>query len=125
MKNIDPAEFRDLGYLQEVNRRFLHPLGLALAMESDGETLWFAGIRDCRDDPVGVYFAETEGTPDFTDPEEARRRADYIGAEIAKRAAARTALFGNASWLQPVPGATPPEADPALAVLRAAREETP
>lgn len=125
MKNIDPAEFRDQGYLQEVNRRFFHPLGLALAVEQDGDTLWFAGIRDCRDDPLGVYFAEVDGAPDFTNPEEARRRANYIGTEIAKRAAARAELFGNTSWIQPVPGATPPEADPALAILRAARKSSP
>ena len=31
MKNkIDVKEFREKGYLQELNRRFLHPLGLAL-----------------------------------------------------------------------------------------------
>jgi hypothetical protein len=28
--HMDIAEFRELGYLQEVNRRVLHPLGLAL-----------------------------------------------------------------------------------------------
>lgn len=28
------AEFQSEGYLQEVNRRFLHPLGLALAVDS-------------------------------------------------------------------------------------------
>lgn len=30
VKYIDPEEFREEGYLQEVNRRFLHPLGLAI-----------------------------------------------------------------------------------------------
>lgn len=30
IKRIDAAEFQAEGYLQEVNRRFLHPLGLAL-----------------------------------------------------------------------------------------------
>lgn len=31
-KYMDPAEFREEGYLQEVNRRFFHPLGLAIEM---------------------------------------------------------------------------------------------
>lgn len=29
-KHIDPKEFRDLGFLQEANRQFFHPHGLAL-----------------------------------------------------------------------------------------------
>lgn len=29
IKHLDIAEFRSLGYLQEVNRQFFHPLGLA------------------------------------------------------------------------------------------------
>lgn len=33
---MDPAEFREEGYLQEVNRRFFHPLGLAVEMLFDG-----------------------------------------------------------------------------------------
>lgn len=32
IKYISPKEFREEGYLQEVNRRFLHPLGLAIEM---------------------------------------------------------------------------------------------
>jgi hypothetical protein len=32
IKYISPEEFREEGYLQEVNRRFLHPLGLAIEM---------------------------------------------------------------------------------------------
>jgi len=30
VERIDVAEFRRVGYLAELNRRFLHPLGLAL-----------------------------------------------------------------------------------------------
>jgi hypothetical protein len=58
MKRIDIAEFRDIGYLQEANRRFFHPLGLALEVrvdEAGNETI--SGVEDCRDDPEGmVYF---------------------------------------------------------------------
>lgn len=49
---MDLAEFRAFGYLQEINRRFLHPLGLALEhlVHEDGtETL--GGIWDYRHDP--------------------------------------------------------------------------
>lgn len=34
-KRITAREFRQLGYLQELNRRFLHPLGLALEAQFD------------------------------------------------------------------------------------------
>lgn len=30
MKYLGVDEFREIGYLQELNRTFLHPLGLAL-----------------------------------------------------------------------------------------------
>lgn len=55
---IDIGEFRDEGYLQEVNRQFFHPLGLALAIDWDKEEEeWYiAGIFDDRDDPEGVFY---------------------------------------------------------------------
>lgn len=54
---IDPEEFQRAGYLQEVNRQFLHPLGLALAVNVDDEGNWtFVGVKDARDDPEGFVF---------------------------------------------------------------------
>lgn len=60
---MDIAEFRKLGLLQEVNRRFFHPIGLALAVNAAkddeppiAETL--AYIIDRRDDPEGFMFAK-------------------------------------------------------------------
>lgn len=55
---MDVREFRERGYLQEVNRRFLHPLGLALevTVEEDG-TERISGVWDYRDDSEGIYFA--------------------------------------------------------------------
>ena len=37
-KSIDIKEFREQGYLQELNRTFLHPLGMALyiTLDEDG-----------------------------------------------------------------------------------------
>lgn len=57
INRIDIAEFRSFGYLQEINRLFLHPLGLALEVmiNPDGtETL--GGIWDYRHDPEGMMF---------------------------------------------------------------------
>lgn len=56
---IDIAEFRDKGFLQEVNRQFFHPLGLALEVMIDikGVTK-LGGIWDYRDDPEGLFFGD-------------------------------------------------------------------
>lgn len=57
VNRIDLAEFRRLGYLQEVNCCFFHPLGLALEVvtEDDGTTT-LGGVWDYRDDPEGMIF---------------------------------------------------------------------
>lgn len=56
-KLLDMKEFVDRGYLQEVNRQFFHPLGLAMVVEIDdhGEVT-FGGFLDNRDDPEGMMF---------------------------------------------------------------------
>jgi hypothetical protein len=61
-KKLDIKEFRELGLLQEVNRLFFHPRGLALAInvEDNGdESLGY--IIDSRDDPEGFLFGDTTG----------------------------------------------------------------
>jgi hypothetical protein len=57
IKYMDIKEFREEGYLQEANRRFFHPLGLALETykDRDGKES-IAGIWDYRDDPEGIIF---------------------------------------------------------------------
>lgn len=51
------AEFRAFGYLQELNRRFLHPLGLALeVLVADDGTESLGGIWDYRADPEGICY---------------------------------------------------------------------
>ena len=56
-KKMDIKEFRELGVLQEVNRQFLHPLGLALEVEiNEDETERLGGVWDYRDDPEGMVF---------------------------------------------------------------------
>jgi hypothetical protein len=87
IKYIDIAEFRSLGFLQEVNRRFLHPCGLALEIqiEADGtETL--GGIWDYREDPEGVIFGDG-----MIEPE----KVATVDAEIARHTESRQALFGS------------------------------
>jgi len=51
------VEFRKLGFLQELNRQFLHPLGLALEVvqEETGEER-LGGIWDYRCDKEGIVF---------------------------------------------------------------------
>jgi hypothetical protein len=60
LKRIEnPAEFlMTTGLLFEINRRVLHPLGLALEISLDDETgeSRIGGIWDYREDPEGITF---------------------------------------------------------------------
>jgi hypothetical protein len=92
-KRMSISEFQGLGYLQEVNRRFFHPLGLALEIvqEPDG-TRRLGGIRDCRDEPEGIIFGF-----EYLDKERKeifRNKKDFIERELKKRRAARECLLG-------------------------------
>lgn len=63
MKRIDIEEFHRFGFLQEVNRQFFHPLGLALEVILDTETgeERLGGLWDARDDPEGLVFGDFAG----------------------------------------------------------------
>ena len=95
---IDLTEFRERGYLQELNRRFLHPLGLALEVccDGDGTVNHIGGIWDFRHDPEGMAFQSKE-----MEAEEFRERSAYVDAEWERRRDAREELFGDV--VQPVP----------------------
>lgn len=100
-KYINPKEFRESGYLQEVNRRFLHPLGLALVIkitENDEES--FAGIIDCREDEEGFLFdlknSDIERLRIFSE------RKKFINSEIEKRKEIRMNLFNSNSEIEPL-----------------------
>jgi len=56
---MSPEEFWKLGYLQESNRRFFHPLGLALTAQIDGDSgeIKLGQILDGRHDPEGIRFS--------------------------------------------------------------------
>jgi len=86
INRIDIAEFRREGYLQEVNRRFLHPLGLALEVvrEDDG-TERLGGVWDYRDDPEGMVFDSSMALTE---------NAEHIDALWDEKAATRVELLG-------------------------------
>jgi hypothetical protein len=90
-KRMSIKEFREKGYLQEVNRRFLHPLGLALetVIEEDG-TERLGGVWDYRDDPEGIIFQEVS-----------QEKADFVYREELKREHSRLESFGFK--IQPAP----------------------
>lgn len=59
INRIDIKEFREKGFLQEANRLFFHPLGLALEIiinEDGSERL--GGVWDYREDSEGMSFGE-------------------------------------------------------------------
>jgi len=87
IRRMPVSEFVTLGYLQELNRRFLHPLGLALEVEieEDGDVR-FGGVWDYRDDPEGMAFS------DFSADDVAR--GDRISNELKDAEEMRKALLG-------------------------------
>ena len=93
MPYIDLNQFIDEGYLQEVNRQFFHPLGLALCVvvEADGSSK-IDGILDYRSDPEGIAFA-----PDVLSIE----KATNVALVQQYRKPHRATALGF--WVQPVP----------------------
>lgn len=58
IKRMNIQEFRHLGFLQEANRLFFHPLGLALEVIITDEEESLGGIWDFRNDPEGILFKQ-------------------------------------------------------------------
>lgn len=95
---MDLAAFRDEGYLQEVNRQFFHPLGLALALVTDDSGGGDAKlcVMDERHDAEGWRFV-------INNAQELRdlmTQRDKILAEVDLRAPTRTKALGY--WVQPL-----------------------
>lgn len=101
VKELSLEDFRDIGYLQEVNRQVLHLVGLAMYIEIDNKTgkVTGVGIIDYRDDPEGVFF------PDGPDPDKAER----VYQEVMKRAKHRKRLFTGRGLAQPIHEAMDPQ----------------
>lgn len=94
VKRIPIKDFREAGYLHEVNRVFLHPLGLALevVVAPSGEE-FLGGVWDYRDDPHGMTY-----DPSYMRPEAARN----VAGEYAVKAMLRIEELGYV--VQPVEG---------------------
>lgn len=94
-KRMTVKEFREQGYLQEVNRLFLHPLGLALEVvkEDDGSER-FGEVWDERDDDEGIIYGELNHIE--------REKALRIHEERITKSTLRRAKFGWA--IQPPSG---------------------
>ena len=89
LKRMTAKEFREAGYLRELNRQFLHPLGLALEVEvaADG-TESFGAVWDYRDDPEGILF-----TDQVLQTPEALAGAKRIRAEAVAKWPTRSKLW--------------------------------
>ena len=86
IKRMDIRDFREEGYLQEVNRRFFHPMGLALEVRRNKDgTEELSGVWDCRDDPEGIVYGEETMS---------RRKAVHISRLRAKAFLSRWKALG-------------------------------
>ena len=79
------------GYLQEVNRQFFHPLGLALGVTTpdDGAEPRLV-VVDWREDPAGVRFS---------DDQDLAPKAAQLWRITSRRRTARVEALGY--WVQP------------------------
>ncbi len=90
IRKITAREFRDAGFLQEVNRQFLHPLGLALEVViDDNGKVRFGDVWDYRDDPEGMMYLESDIVSD-----EFIEKADAVTKLMDEKARVRQGRFG-------------------------------
>jgi hypothetical protein len=94
-KYIPAEELRTTGILQEINRQFLHPLGLALDVLVDpktGKATGLGGIQDHREASGGVIFSD-----DMLSKAKARKIREMRKKNLAER----KKLF-NGAVVQPI-----------------------
>lgn len=95
-ERMSVEEFRSSGLLQEVNRLFFHPRGLAIGVRVTESGEWvFDGIRDHRDDPEGIVFTDLTSTRAAENAESVRRMA-------MRHENARGVLFDRMKMFAPV-----------------------
>ena len=93
IKRIDIKEFREKGYLQEVNRNFLHPLGLALEIViNDDGTEQLGGVWDYREDKEGIYYTISDA--DLERKTKFKEKKDFIENEMTERCKQRKEILG-------------------------------
>ena len=94
IKRIDIKEFREKGYLQELNRNFLHPLGLALEVKIDTETgeEILGGIWDYREEETGMIYDLKNSDEDrlFN----FRAKSKMVNKEMTKKLSERWNKYG-------------------------------
>jgi hypothetical protein len=106
---MTPKEFRELGYLEEVNRRFFHPMGLSMCFtEHDDGTETFTGFLEGTDDEGWVMGYQSYPDPDRAH-EIAIERARKWDAEWESRRRVREYRFG---WMVQPPGVDAPDVSP-------------
>ena len=87
MDYIDPKEFIDSGLLQEANRMFFHPRGLAMTVVIDDDGTHSIGqIQDHRKSPGGVVFGK-----DGIDP----KKREYSDELLRKNLPERVRAIGG------------------------------
>jgi len=95
IKRMTIKEFREFGYLQELNRKFLHPLGLALeVVVNDDGTESFGGVWDYRDEEEGILYDQS-----LINSEEFQKKYRRVYSEILNRIDGRSKL---GFWIQPI-----------------------
>lgn len=94
--HIDIEDFREFGFLQEVNRRFFHPMGLALEVTKTDKYECLYGIRDFREDPEGIVFKE-----DYINNDDSREKANRVSEFEKKKRKSRKLNLGFE--VQPIP----------------------
>lgn len=92
IKTMTVQEFADFGFLQEVNRRFLHPRGVALSIKLDEEKdNWaFGPIWDYRDHDEGMLFGDGA-----LDTDASRDKRNRVEEEYDRHCLHRAALIGT------------------------------
>lgn len=91
IERIDIKEFRSFGFLQEVNRQFFHPLGLALEViinDGDGSEK-LGGVWDYRDAPEGIVYVD-----DLISTLESKVKVDNVKKLLAEKVKVRKKKFG-------------------------------
>ncbi len=92
IKKIDIKDFRESGYLQEANRRFFHPLGLALEVSiEDGKEL-ISGVWDYREDKEGIYYDIQNSEPERK--EKFLKNKNFIDSQLKERGDLRKSELG-------------------------------
>jgi hypothetical protein len=96
IEKLSMKEFVDGGYLQEVNRRFFHILGLSIDVKQKNNKYEFSGIWDFRGVTGGVRFAK-----DIIESEDFINKTNKIKNEMKTASADRKAIYDEISQAVP------------------------